>query len=117
MTLMSITNTTVVNDKEQMLYIFKGYMNTRPNQSNLFGKLMRCYKSDMLENAEDTDRQRQEIQNSLSMIYTRYNYTSIEVSVTLNELAHEFIIEISAVSPTGVAVKLSESLIFDNKTN
>lgn len=115
MTLMSTNSSPITNTKEQMLYIFKGYMNTRPGQSNIFRNILRCYRTDMLYNADNVDKQKQEITTSLTMIYTRYGYTEISIEITHNELNNEFIIEITATDRDGNIGKLSESLIFDNK--
>lgn len=104
-----------IDPKEQLLNIYKGYKLTRPAQTNIFGSISRCYNQDMIANAENTDRQIEAIKDSLNMILQRYLYTNTTVYVTFDDIDNQFLIDIDTTNMDGVVVKLSDSIILENK--
>ena len=108
-----ISNVLKLDAKEKALYIYKGYINTRPAQSNIFTNILRSYREDLLENADNIEMQKEAIRTSLTTIYTRYGYTEITVYIELSSNSKEFEIDITAIDIDNVSVKLSDSLIID----
>lgn len=113
MKVLSTNANSITDHKEQLMYIYQSYKNTRPGQSNIFTSILRSYRADMLENANNTDRQMDAIKDSLGTILGRYKYSNIEVTVDHNEGDLKFLIDIKATTKSGVPVRLSDSVIFD----
>ncbi len=115
MILLDLDDRPILDTKQQMLYIYESYKNSRPGQSNLFGTILRTYRADMLENAGNIDAQMLAIKKSLTEIYSRYGFDSdLEVIVTFSQELNSFTIEVQGTL-NGVYEKLSNSLILDNK--
>ena len=104
-----------IDSKEQLLNIYNGYKLTRPSQSNLFTNNNKCYREDLLANAENIDSQMEAIKDSLNTILQRYNYTETTVFVTFDDIDNQFLLDIDTTNMDGVKVKLSDSIILENK--
>lgn len=113
MKIMSVNENIISNDKEQLMYIFKSYLGTRPAQSNLFDSILRSYRGDLLDNAGNVDLQMEAIKESLRIILARYGYSKHDVEIVFDGPNNEFIIDIDTVTKEGNAIKLSESVIFE----
>ena len=113
MTIIGLSNNCITDAKEQLLYIYNGYRNSRPAQSNIFSSILRTYKGDMLDNANNLTRQREAIQSSLTEILSRYGYTDIDVTVEYIDGLTKFEVAIVVVDTNGDTIKLSDGLIFE----
>lgn len=113
MKIMSSSENMITNAKEQLMYIYQSYINTRPAQSNLFPNILRSYRADLLENSGNLELQTAAIKESLRTILDRYKYKKNDVTITYNSTELKFEIDIDAVTSDGVAVKLSETVIFE----
>lgn len=115
MIIMGLDDKPITDLKQQMLYIFNSYKNTRPAQSNLFGDIQRSYRSDMLVNAGNIDNQKNAIVTSLATIYGRYGFDNdLKIDVVFDELRKSFIIDVAGTLD-GVYEKLSNTLILEIK--
>ena len=113
MTLLGLDDKPISDIKQQMLYIFNGYKYTRPSQSNLFGKILKSYRADMLVNANNLDAQANAIKSSLTAIYIRYGFEAdLTITVTYKEELTGFEVEVTGTKE-GAVHKLSESLILE----
>lgn len=102
--------------KEQLAYIYNSYIGTRPGQSNIFVESnLRSYRDDMHTNAEDIGRQMEAIKTSLGLILTKYRYTNTTVYIKHDDLNNMFLIDVETTNSDGLEIKLSDSLILDNK--
>jgi DNA-binding protein YbaB len=116
MKLMGLSNL-YLDAKEQLLYIYNCYKTTRPEQSNIFTEVSKSYKQDMLDNAENIEREMEVIKNSLNSILQRYLYRDTTVSVVFDGINNQFLIDIDTTNKDGVVVKLSDSIIHETKVN
>lgn len=115
MILMDLDDRPILDLKQQMLYIFESYKNSRPRQSNLFNQLLRTYRDDMIVNAGNIESQMNAIRDSLITIYSRYGFdTDLEVIVNFNSEYNSFELDVSGTL-NGVFEKLSNTLILENK--
>lgn len=115
MILLDLDDRPMLDLKQQMLYIFESYKNSRPGQSNLFGQLLRTYRNDMLDNAGNIEAQMNAIKTSLNTIYNRYGFdTDLEIMVNFNNEYNSFEVDVSGTL-NGVFEKLSNTLILENK--
>lgn len=101
--------------KEQLLYIYNSYKATRPAQTNIFTDMNRSYRQDMLDNAENIDREMEAIKTSLNTILQRYLYKDTTISVTFDDLNNQFLIDIDTTTKDNIVVKLSDSIIHETK--
>ena len=113
MTIVNLGTSNIIDSKEQLLYIYNGYKNSRPGQSNLFNSILRTYKGDMLDNAGNTQLQKDAIVTSLNTILGRYNYNGINVTVDFIEKLKRFEVSITVVDDKGETIKLSDGLMFE----
>lgn len=115
MVLMGLDDKPITDLKQQMLYIFNSYKNTRPGQSNLFSSIQRSYRADMLENANNMDSQIKAIKDSLMMIYTRYGFDNdLEVIIKFIDTLSIYTVDVMGTMD-GVYIKLSNTLILESK--
>lgn len=113
MKVMGLGSSTIIDMKEQMLYIYNSYKTSRPTQSNLFRGIQTSYRDDMIVHNGDVIRQMDAIIKSLSEVYTRYGFTDVDVKTKYDELNREILLDITATL-NGVTNKLSEALILES---
>lgn len=108
------TGTYVVTDKkEQLMTIYNGYKNTIPGQSNIFGSILKCYRSDILDNTGDVNAQSRAIETSLREILTRYGYLEVSIVVEYNDDTNELELGLVVVDSDNVSIELNDSIIFE----
>lgn len=113
MKIMGLGSSTIIDMKEQMLYIYNSYKNSRPTQTNLFRGIQASYREDLIVNTGDVMRQMDAITKSLTEIYDRYGFTDIDVKTKFDEINKEILIDLTATL-NGETKKLSEALILEN---
>jgi len=112
MELITLSPGNMRSPKEVMKYIFDGYKNTRPEQSNIFRTIISSYRGDMMDNTGNIENQQDAIVRSLTDIYARYEYTDVTVTIVFVEESNSFEIDIKGTDNLGVTTALSESVIF-----
>lgn len=114
--IVGVSNILKLDAKEKAMYIYKGYINTRPAQSNIFGNILRSYREDMLSNADNVVLQKRAIEDSLHIIFDRYGYREVTLQVEVSANGREFEIDITAIDIDGISIKLSDSLIIEDNS-
>lgn len=109
--MLSLNPNLLLDSKEIMNYIYKGYINSNPVQSNMFRDVARSYRSDFIDNTNNVNLQMEAMRSSLVEIYTRYGYTSIQVKLRYEESNNAILVDIVATDRDGVSNKLSDTVI------